>query len=513
MWGDSYQHTMIAQLLVDHGGLFDSWEPYTPYHGLGVHYGFPVTAALFSWLARVSVVQSTLWAGQILNGMAILTLYPLAVHLAGGRRWAGVGAVLIAGLLSPMPAFYVNWGRYAQLAGQAILPVALWLTAEVCREPQAIGEKAWLLGGVLAGMTLTYYRMPFYYGVLVAIWWLGWEIARGRRQRRQRIAFLAYAAFTMSLFLLPHLLQIAGGNLTASLGKGIARTPPIENILADYRVWRDVTFYVPGILLLAAAGALLWSLICKAWNVLALGLWVVVLTLFPAGRLIHLPVSNFMQSFAVVIFLYIPLGLLVGWAVGQISTWLTQRVPLVGKACLGLCFVALSVWGSRQEVRVIKPQYMMVNRPDTRAMAWIRESTLPDARFLVEGFRIYRGHSAVGADAGWWIPLLAGRENTMPPQYALLTEQPLEEGYSRRVVDLVAQLEEVSLSTPEGTSLLCRYGISHVYIGQGQGRVGAGVTQLFAPADLLAAPDLVLVYHQDRVFVFSLTPQACAGAG
>ncbi|MCS7287410.1 MAG: DUF1616 domain-containing protein, partial [Anaerolineae bacterium] len=29
MWGDSYQHAVIAQLLVDNGGLFDSWEPYT----------------------------------------------------------------------------------------------------------------------------------------------------------------------------------------------------------------------------------------------------------------------------------------------------------------------------------------------------------------------------------------------------------------------------------------------------------------------------------------------------
>jgi hypothetical protein len=28
MWGDSYQHTMIAQLLVDHKGLFETWLPY-----------------------------------------------------------------------------------------------------------------------------------------------------------------------------------------------------------------------------------------------------------------------------------------------------------------------------------------------------------------------------------------------------------------------------------------------------------------------------------------------------
>jgi len=50
MWGDSYQHTVLAQLLLDHGGLFDSWEPYAPYSSLTVHFGFPTAVALLSWM-------------------------------------------------------------------------------------------------------------------------------------------------------------------------------------------------------------------------------------------------------------------------------------------------------------------------------------------------------------------------------------------------------------------------------------------------------------------------------
>ena len=107
---------MIAQLLTDHGGLFDSWEPYVPYRSLTVHFGFPAATALLSWATEVGSAQTTLLVGQLINGLAALTLYPLAMRLAGGNRWAGVGAVLTAGLLSPMPAYYVNWGRYAQLA-------------------------------------------------------------------------------------------------------------------------------------------------------------------------------------------------------------------------------------------------------------------------------------------------------------------------------------------------------------------------------------------------------------
>jgi hypothetical protein len=170
MWGDSYQHAVIAQLLVDNGGLFDSWEPYTPYRGLTVHFGFPAAVALLSWMTGLEIPRATLLTGQLVNGLAVLTLYPLAVRLARGNRWAGVGAVLVAGMLSPMPAYYVNWGRFAQLAGQAVLPVALWLLWEgVDRERVAWGPLL-LAGLALGGMILHYYRMPFYYATFVLAW-------------------------------------------------------------------------------------------------------------------------------------------------------------------------------------------------------------------------------------------------------------------------------------------------------------------------------------------------------
>ena len=146
-------------------------------------------------------------------------------------------------------------------------------------------------------------------------------------------------------------------------------------------------------------------------------------------------------------------------------------------------------------------------------MAWIRENTPPEARFLVEGYRVYEGFSTVGGDAGWWIPLLAGRENTMPPQYALLNEIPKDAGYTQRVVDLVTYLETVSPGSPEGIQMLCDWGITHVYVGQGQGETGAEVRQLFSPDELATSPALRTVYQQDRVHIFRLNPQACQAGG
>ena len=79
-WGDSYQHTMITQLLVDNRGLFDSWEPYAPYRSLTVHFGFSSFAALLSWFTAMDSVRATLLVGQLINGLAIVTLYPLATR-------------------------------------------------------------------------------------------------------------------------------------------------------------------------------------------------------------------------------------------------------------------------------------------------------------------------------------------------------------------------------------------------------------------------------------------------
>jgi hypothetical protein len=515
LWGDSYQHTMMAQLLLDNGGLFNSWEPYTPYQSLTTHFGFPTAAALLAWVTGKDSVQATLLVGQIINGMAALALYPLAVRLARGNRWAGVGAVLVAGLMSPLPAFYVNWGRYAQLAGQAILPAALWLTWEAVERKGIAAGTALLAGLVVAGMMLSYYRMPFYYGTFLLIWLLIWGLPRWRGDARQWLggfAPLILAGIVAVLLCLPWLPYIAGGRLVTTVGRGLTKPSPLDSVLADYLIWRDITTYLPLPLIIVGLVALVWSLVRRNWVVASLGLWVLALASLVAGQLLRLPGVNKMQNFAVVIALYIPASLLIGWLIGEVEASIEQRMGSAGRWAVGLAITALAVWLARGQTQIVEPQYVMVTRPDMNAAAWIRENTPNEARFLVEGFQIWDGFSAVGADAGWWLPLLAGRENTIPPQYALVNERPVDPGYTRHMVDLVGQLHETSLATAEAARLLCQDDVTHIYIGQGQGNVGAGVMQLFSAADLANNAAFDLVYGQDRVRVYALDPQTCGAS-
>lgn len=507
MWGDSYQHAVIAQLLVDNDGLFTSWMPYTPYQSLTVHFGFSSLVAVFSWMTGVEIAEATLLTGQIINVLAVLTLYPLSVHLAKGSRWAGVGAVLIAGIVSPMPAYYVNWGRFAQLSGQVLLPVALYFILDIMHRARFAWRSILLAGLTLGGMSLHYYRMPFYYVTFILVWLVGWVLLEWKTNRYRLPSMLfqiALVAVCALFLILPWIKYIQGGRLANDLIHGtIVSTVSVwERVLADYQIWRNVFWYVPWPLLSLVLLTLIWALLRREWNIIKCFFWIIGLSALVLGRLAQIPGTNLMQNFAVLIALYIPVSLMVGWLIGEVAQRLSGQN-------MTILLLALVLWFARGQISIVDPSFILVTRPDRHAMAWIQENIPNNARFLVEGFRIYGGLSAVGSDAGWWIPLLAKRENTMPPQYALLNEVAIEPGYSQRVVDLVAHLEKYTPTSPEGLTYLCEMGVTHIYIGQGQGRVGAGAVQLFSPEVLIGSSDFQLLYHRDRVRIFALNSDAC----
>jgi len=525
MWGDSYQHAVIVQLLLDHGGLFNSWLPYAPFESFTIHFGFHTAAALYAWATGTSAVLSTLITGQLINTLAILGLYPLAVHLLGGNRWGGVGAVALAGLLSPLPAGYVNWGRYAQLAGQAVLPAAVWLVWKIMEaasssEKETSGPRFWtagagykkifLAGLVLAGMTLNYYRMPQFALALFLPLFGGLVIGnlkRGKAYAAKLFFPILLMGLIAGLAFLPRGLQVWGGKLGQWIGQGVQTGADLKSISADYQMWRNLFLFAPAPFIGLAACGLICGLIKKNRRVLVVGLWIIVLGLMGGGQIIRLPLSNFVQNFAVLIALYIPLSLLGGVFFGQVEGTLNKRFGPSGNLILFVLLMALSFGAAWKQREVVKPpEFSLVDRPDYRALDWIRTHTFPGARFLVKGEVIHEGRSVVGVDAGWWIPLLAGRENTMPPQYALLTERSIAEGYSQRVVALVKTLEQYPLTSPWGIKTLTDWGITHVYIGQRQGPSSEWMAQLTSPpAEPTPAP-FQLVYQQDRTAVFSFHP-------
>jgi hypothetical protein len=169
-----------------------------------------------------------------------------------------------------------------------------------------------------------------------------------------------------------------------------------------------------------------------------------------------------------------------------------------------ISLAVLALWGAGQRLGDLDvAQHALVTRPDLRAAAWIRANTPTDARFLVNSFFAYGGASVVGSDGGWWLPLIAGRQTTLPP-ILYGSEQPPRPDYRLWINALTAALEQKPLDDPAVLAMLREHGATHIYIGQRQGRLNYAGPAVLDPQQLLASPHFRSIYHQDRVGVFEI---------
>jgi len=517
LWGDSYQHTMIVQLLMDNGGLFDSWAPYVTLDQFTYHFGFHSTAAALHWLTGLPAWAATLWTGQLLNVLAVVALYPLAHRMAAGlndtsRRWAGVGAVLFAGLLCQMPMAYTNWGRYTQLAGQAILPAAAWLTWEALDEPGPAGRRAALIALVVGGLALTHYRILLFYGCFVFALLL---VALRERSGQRLVRHLAAAGAGTLVLFLPWFWATYGTVVQQMFV--IEITTPADQVnvfLQDYNQIGDLRTYMAPLawlILVVGLGLGLWE---RRRGMLLLGVWWLLLLIITNPDWLSLPGTGIISNFALFIAAYLPAAVAAGYLAARLLDGAGRRRWLPALAVL--LAVGLGLWGAGQRLADVDPKpHALVTRPDVRAAAWIRDNTPPDSRFLINSFFAYGGTSAVGADGGWWLPLLAGRQVTVPP----LTyggEVPLEAEARIRIQELNRLVHESSPDDPDLLALLQAEGVTHVYVGQRQGRVNYSGENAIDPQLLAESPNYRLVYHQDRVWIFQVLaapPNQGRGAG
>jgi len=289
--------------------------------------------------------------------------------------------------------------------------------------------------------------------------------------------------------------HIFGRQLTTAPGQ-------LSPFARQYNAIGDLSFYltpVGWLLLVVAAAAGLWQ---RRRGALLMSLWWFLLLIATNPDWLRLPGSGTISNFALFIAAYIPAGVLIGDLLGQVVARL--RSWRWSSALVMLLLVGVGLGGVRGRMGdVLVPQHAMVTRPDLRAITWIQENTPEDAQFLINSFFAYGGSVVVGSDGGWWLPLLAGRANTVPPlNYG--TEQGPWPGYRAWVNDLPRQVQGASIDDPAMSALLRERGITHVYIGQQQGRVNYSGPDMLDPEALLRSAHYRLVYHQDRVWVFEV---------
>lgn len=485
-FGDSVHHSMIVRLFQLQGGLPNGWEPLAPLASFSYHFGFHALATVVAAAADLAAPRAVLVTGQLLMVLQALTLYTLAAGLTR-RPWAGVGAALAAAGLSPMPAYYLNWGRYTQLAGQAVLPVAVLLAVRAAartESPRTARGRMFYAAAVLlaAGLFLTHYLVAGFMGLLLAAWVL---VARGARLGRTwRLGGITLGALLLATPWLPRLADGLILKSATALSTTRVVDPDVYGVLADaWAMWRPdaLARNVGWPLILGAGLALVLALAPQRSRQGAAGgshppdplsprgltllglVWLALILLATYPRLLGLPITGILKDFTVAIAAYLPLGLMVGGGMAALAERIAPRHRHAerGLALAAVALVAAVTW----QGRVARDDtFRLVLPDDLTAMGWIREHTSPQAHFLVSSFSAFGQTVQAGDDAGWWLPLLAApRGSTLPPITVGL-EAGAQPGY-REAVNRLADLWQADLDAPATRRALSGAGVTHAFVG------------------------------------------------
>jgi len=527
-WSDSLHHALLTQLTVAQGKLPSSLDPYFPIPLGQYHLGLYSLSATAQGLAQVPAHTALLWTAQVLNGLCGLGVY-LVLDRKVGRVGAVVGAAVV-GLLSHQPAFYVNWGRFTQLSSQTILLIA-WL---VTWEAIATWKLPWqehkvkilwhtVCAAVLTGAVfLLHFRVAVFYMPLLvmSVAWELWKARQGKRvasavRRTMAVGIVALLIVTPALW---EAMRVYVSTILslANPYQPITASEISESVQRYYVFqWSSVPYLTASTWLMAlSVVSIAVGLLRRSKLVIASLLWTLVLCFLGNAYLLGLPLLSFTNLGAVLIMLYLPLGLVVGSAMEEALTlcgrrWRKRAAWLV----IALVLVA-GIVASRVRVTEIEPYRYFVTPEDIAAMDWIKENTPPDALFAVNTY-FWLPRAPHGTDAGYWIPYLTGRQTTADAMLVGFARSD----YSARIVEMSRAVEQLEVDNASLAELQAM-GVGYVYIGRrgdfsapsaalrrGSGQ-GSGQGAGLSAAQLAQSENVKMLYQEGGVYILQIgSPQ------
>lgn len=489
-WVDGVHHTLITQLIVNWGGIPESYAPYLNVNSYVYHFGFHTLAAAFTWLMQMDAPDAVLVVGQVVNTLMVFGIYLLTKRLSGSAT-AGLVSAIVVGVISLMPAYYVSWGRYTQLTGLALLPAVFVFTQDALEASCLRWRNFALAGLAIAGLTVTHYRVLVFFSALVVAYLLVETVAR-----RVHVKYLwgrALLLATLSIVLAaPWLVRV----ITTQIGLG--RLVGWFQGSASFNAvpWSLVDVGLNRVLMVWAGLGLGWGIWRRARIAMLTLIWTVLLVVTVNPNLFGFSSMWLINNSSLVISLFVPLALLVGDLFGALSGIVGTRLPdrWQPKIVWGgiIAVVVVTLWGASGMLSVVNPATVLATRDDVAAMQWIRQNVSPDARFLIN-VRLWQEGSYMGTDGGYWIPLLAQRQTVMPPAiYVQGSKEYINEiNEIGRVVSSAQSFDDPNLQ-----KLIEEYRITHVYLGARGGTL--------TPQMLLHDRRVHMLYSDGTVWIFEL---------
>lgn len=527
VWVDSVHHALLIRVSVEQGAAPLSPRPYLPVDGLTYHWGYHVFVATLAQAGGVRSPEALphlmLWSGQVMSALMVPAYAALALRL-WQRPIAGAVAGLVVGLASVMPAYYVSWGRYTLLTGMLMLPAAL-IALDTLRRNPGLASAA-LLAFLLAGLSLVHF-VVFVLTLVACAALLMTESNTGWRRMVVWLCVALSGALTMTapwiVLLASRVLPGTGSSAMHIAGNAAHNALPIELL------WAGTNRIL---LALGGMGALLgiWQRRrAAAWLVL----WCAMAVLLANPVVVGLPYLSFITNEMLTITMFAPLALLIAGGVAVLDTralphsskQLTQRcedakahnedsrplpfsfsasaflLNLSGADWQGFAWrlsaIALAasvmLWGMNHWRTIVRPDTVLAGPADLAAIAWAARATPPDARFVVSTtgwlYDVDRG-----ADGGWWLLPLAGRQVSTPPviyNYGA----PGDVAAIKRDTSWLRD-HGATASAEELAAFMRQRGYDYVYASERPGTLRAET--------LRAAPQFERVYDEGGVAIFRL---------
>lgn len=516
MWVDSPQHVWIVQRILAEGGLPATYGPLIPSQAFDYHFGFHAVAAVAAWSSGAAAPLATLVAGQVLSALSGLAVYLLTRELTRSDRAAAVAAVLV-GLVTSYPTYYVTWGRYPELAGLVVLPAAF---ASVRSALESDWRWRDLAASSVAGgaLILIHPRVAIFTAALITAWF----ITRGIRPRPPRgspepssgehhegearvRAWLHGAPLSHAI----GRLMVLGGGAVALVSPWLTAMWTLhrsQTVLPSVTAPSHAITSFPLDLVVAGddrylAGLALLGLLIAVYRqprlAATLILWSGIVLIAADPPLLGLPINLWVNANSIAIAAFVPIVVLVGSLVEEIAASLGERSrrPL---RRLALPVLILALAGSRfpTMVGIVSPCCGLIGPGDSEAIAWVRDNTPAEAKFVIDGY-IWQDRIWAGSDAGYWLPVLADRATTLPPLfYAVGPEQSV-----RLIQETAAQISQAA-ADPSALARTARAnGAAFVFVGSRGGRLD--------PVRLAHSEEFRLLYRSGGAWVFAVV----AGAG
>ncbi|MBW7885685.1 MAG: hypothetical protein H3C34_24260 [Caldilineaceae bacterium] len=446
---------------------------------------------------------------QILNGLCGIGV-KLVLDRLSGRLGAIAGAVAV-GLLFHQPAFYVNWGRFTQLASQSIMLAAWlvtfdtlrhWVRADAGRTRATLFRQGLAAALLTAAVFLLHFRVFAFYVALLApslVMVIGrdWSAARWRRLVTGSLYIGGVALVFVSSALWDALAQYRA-SITLAAPRQLVSTEEQRVGAQRYYEFPLEAYYGLGIhrhmawasLVAAALGLLRRNglvVLATVWTALLLGL----------GYAYLLPVRwlAITNLGAVIIMLYLPASLAIGVAVEELYRLVCRRFAWAARPSLwAAAMVAAGLVVAPYRARDLETYRYFVTESDVRAMDWIRANTAPDALFAVNTY-FWLPTMAHGMDAGYWIPYFTGRRMTAG---VMLVDQA-DVAYQARILEL-SRLVEQAKSDPLAVAGLQEQGVDYIYLGP----IGNIYTGPLDAQVLRSSPLVETVYDEDGVVILRI---------